>query len=128
MSPLFSVPFKANTTKTIPLILWQLPLNYLNMMKFPSTNKLIRWTCVLIEYRCLAGQKERKRERETETEGKRKKCQRAPWMRMDFLLLQSCLFFPLSYSQTDDLDIVLHHPFIIPQCLRTHATDRGKRE
>lgn len=121
MSPLFSVPFKANTTKTIPLILWQLFLNYLNMMKFSYTNKLIRWMCVLIGYRCLAGQNK-------EREGKRKKSQRAPWMGIDFLLLQWCLFFPSSYSQTGDLDIVLHHPFVIPQCFRTCAIDRGKKK
>lgn len=72
MSPLFSIPFKANTTKAIPTILWQLLLNYLNMMKFPSTNKLIRWMCVLIEYRCLAGEKNRSLS--------------APWMGMDFIL------------------------------------------
>ena len=61
MSLLFSIPFKANTTKMSPLILWQLHPNYLNMMKFPSTNKLIRWMCVFIEYRCLAGQKKKKK-------------------------------------------------------------------
>jgi hypothetical protein len=36
MSPLFSIPLEANTTKTVPLILSQLLLSYLNMMKFPS--------------------------------------------------------------------------------------------
>lgn len=80
----FQYHSKQTQTKTIPLILWQLLLNYLNMMKFPSTTKLIRWMCVLIEYRCLTGQKKKK---------KLEKKLRAPRMGMDFLLLRWCLFF-----------------------------------
>lgn len=52
---------------------------------------------------------------------------KGPWMRMNLLLVNWCLFLSLFYPQGHDLDMVVLPPFAIPQRPWAHATDRGKK-